>query len=137
MNRTQGFGSPSTIGILQGRIRSLYNDLWGTHPQLNRGLSNLPRSFTTRSLYDTTNRLGYTMHPRGTSSWEHNAPKSNKLLNVNPTNLRGESKPMQLMQWQEHTKWSNPSLQNPTKATNVMEGFKRKNKRRNTKNSKI
>ena len=53
---------------------------WGTHPQLNRGLPNLARSFTTRSLRGTTNRLGYTMHPRGTSSWEHNAPKSNKLL---------------------------------------------------------
>ena len=41
----QGLGSPSTIGILQGGIWSLYNDLWGTHPQLNRGLPNLPRSF--------------------------------------------------------------------------------------------
>ena len=40
---------------------------------------------------------------------------------------------MQLMQWQEHTKWSNPSLQNPTKATNAMEGFRRKNKGMNTK----
>ena len=38
---------------------------------------------------------------------------------------------MQLMQWQEHTKWSNPSLRNPTKATNAMDGFKRKNKEEN------
>ena len=53
---------------------------WGTHPQLNQGLPNLVRSFTTRSLRDTSNRLGYTMHARGTSSWKHNAPKSNKLL---------------------------------------------------------
>ena len=98
MDRTQGFGSPSTIGILQGGTRSLYNDLWGTHPQLNRGLPNLPRSFTTRKFRGTTNRLGYTMHPRGTSSREHNAPKSNKLLNFNPTNLHGEHNPMQQMQ---------------------------------------
>ena len=30
MNRTQGFGSPSTIGILQGGIRSPYN-VFGAH----------------------------------------------------------------------------------------------------------
>ena len=40
---------------------------------------------------------------------------------------------MHQMQWQEHTKWSSPSLRNPTKATNAMEGFKRKNKEKNTK----
>ena len=90
---------------------------WGTRPQLNRGLPNFARSFTTRSLRDTTNRLGYTMHPRGTSSWEHNAPKSNKLLKLqSSTNPRGEHKPMQQMQWQEHKKCSNPSLPNPTKS---------------------
>ena len=75
---------------------------WGTHPQLNWGLPNLARSFTTRMLRDTTNRLGYTMHPRGTNSWEHNAPKSNKLLNLqthesswreqtNATNAKGKT----------------------------------------------
>jgi hypothetical protein len=32
------------------------------------------------------------------------------------------------MQWQEHTKCSNPSLPNPTKATNAIEGYERKNK---------
>jgi hypothetical protein len=32
------------------------------------------------------------------------------------------------MQWQEHTKCSTPSLPNPTKATNAMEGYERKNK---------
>ena len=71
---------------------------WGTHPQPNWGLLKLPRSVTTRTLRGTTNRLGYTMHPRGTSSWEHNASKSNKLLNVNPMNHHGEHNPMQLMQ---------------------------------------
>ena len=38
---------------------------------------------------------------------------------------------MHQMQWQEHTKCSNPSLRNPTKATNAMEGFKTKNKEEN------
>ena len=89
---------------------------WGTHPQLNRGLPNLTRSFTTRSLRDTTNHLGYTMQPRGTSSWEHNAPKSNKLLEL-----------------QSHTRWSTPLLPNPTKATNAREEFERKNKEENHK----
>jgi hypothetical protein len=32
------------------------------------------------------------------------------------------------MQWQEHTKWSSPSLPNPTKATNAREESERKNK---------
>jgi hypothetical protein len=31
------------------------------------------------------------------------------------------------MQWQELTKCSNPSLPNPIKATNAMEGYERKN----------
>jgi hypothetical protein len=33
------------------------------------------------------------------------------------------------MQWQEHTKWSNPSHPNPTKATNAMNRYERKNKK--------
>ena len=36
----------------------------------------------------------------------------------------------------EHTKWSSPSLPNPTTTTEVMEQYERKNKE-NTKNSKI
>ena len=85
---------------------------WGTHPQLNRGLPNLARSFTTRSLRDTTNRLGYTMHPRGTSSWEHNAPKSNKLLEPSiPRFTEGNSNLCTKCKRQEH-KCSNPSLSN-------------------------
>jgi hypothetical protein len=47
---------------------------------------------------------------------------------LSPPNLRGELKPMHQMQWQEHTKCSNPSLPNPTKATNATEGYERKNK---------
>jgi hypothetical protein len=49
-----------------------------------------------------------------------------------PRNLRGELKPMQPMQWQEH-KCSSPSHSNPTKATNAMERYKRKNKGGNHK----
>ena len=55
-------------------------------------------------------------------------PKSNKLTNFHLPNLRGELKPMHQMQWQEHTKCSNPSHSNPTKATNAMERYERKNK---------
>jgi hypothetical protein len=47
---------------------------------------------------------------------------------LSPPNLQGELKLMHQMQWQEHTKCSNPSLPNPTKATYVMEGYERKNK---------
>ena len=39
-------------------------------------------------------------------------------------------------QWQEHTKCSNPSPSNPTKATKAMEEYERKIKE-NTKNTKI
>jgi hypothetical protein len=55
-------------------------------------------------------------------------PKSNKLTTSTYPNLRGELKPMHQMQWQEHTKCSNPYLPNPTKATNAMGGYERKNK---------
>ena len=66
------------------------------------------RSFTTRRLRGTSKRLGYTMHPRGTSSWEHNAPKSNKLFNdqlhvspwreqPNTTNAKGKSTSAQIL----------------------------------------
>ena len=46
-------------------------------------------------------------------------PKSNKLTIFTSTNLRGEHKTMQLMQWQEH-KCSSASLSNSTKATKAM-----------------
>jgi hypothetical protein len=55
-------------------------------------------------------------------------PKSNKLTTSTYPNLQGELKMMHQMQWQKHTKCSNPSLPNPTKATNAMEGYERKNK---------
>ena len=67
----------------------------------------------------------------------YQAPKSNKLLNFTSTYHRGELKPMHQMQWQGHTECPSPSLPNPTKATNAREGNERKNKKENTKNSKI
>ena len=82
MNRTQGFGSPSTIRILQGGIRSPLHRSWGTYPQLNWGLPNRAEASQLEVFAAPPNRLGYTMHPKGTSSWEHNAPKSNKLLEL-------------------------------------------------------
>jgi hypothetical protein len=41
------------------------------------------------------------------------------------------------MQWQGHTECPSPSLSNPTEATNAREENERKNKKENTKNSKI
>src|SRR4051812_48417443 len=50
---------------------------------------------------------------------------STSLTTMNP---QRELKPMQQMQWQEHTKCSSPPLSNPTKATKDMEEYERKNK---------
>ena len=44
---------------------------------------------------------------------------------------------MHQMQWQGHTECPSPSLSNPTEATNAREENERKNKKENTKNSKI
>jgi hypothetical protein len=53
-------------------------------------------------------------------------PKSNKLNELSPPNLRGELKPMQ---WQEH-KCSNPSISNSNKATNAYRGIREEEQRR-------
>ena len=63
-------------------------------------------------------------------------PKSNKLAIIHLLILRAELKPMQPMQWKEHTKWSSPSHSNPSTTTKAMEKYERKNKEL-TKNSKI
>ena len=44
---------------------------------------------------------------------------------------------MHQMQWQGHTEFPSPSLSNPTEATNAREENERKNKKENTKISKI
>ena len=74
--------------------------------------------------------------PRGTSSREPKYPRVTSYSTSLSTNHRGELKPMQLMQWQEHTKWSRSSNPNPTKATNAWEGLGRKNKGGTQRNSK-
>ena len=80
MNRTEGFGSPSTNGILQGRFQSPLQLFLGHTPKTQLGAPKLCRSFTTRSLRGTSKpsrvhnapkrqqALGNTMHPRVTSS---------------------------------------------------------------------
>src|SRR5664279_1311893 len=67
-------------------------------------------------------------HPRGTSSRAPKHPRVISFSTFTSTNHRGEIKPMQPMQWQEHKKCSNPSLSNPTNETNAMKGEDRKNK---------
>ena len=42
---------------------------------------------------------------------------------------------MQLMQWQEHTRWSNPSLSNSNKATNAYGGIREEEQRKSTNES--
>jgi hypothetical protein len=62
-------------------------------------------------------------------------PESNKLLIFTATNLQTELKPMQ---WQEHTKCSNPSLPKSTKATNaIWEIWEEEQWRKSTNESKI
>ena len=106
MNRTQGFGSPSTIGILLGGIRSLYTTKLGARIHNRIG----------GSQESPQHRLG-SNDPRVTSS-QPSIPR----ITVGSTTRCNKCKR------QEHTKWSNSSPQNPTKATNAMEGFRRKNK---------
>ena len=65
------------------------------------------------------------MHPRGTNSWEHNAPKSNKLLELQSHKSLWRAQP------DATNAMASPSLRNPTKATNAMDGFKMKNKEEN------
>ena len=105
------------------RIRSLYNDL-GAHTHNPIGGSQTMPELSQLEVFATPpNRLGYTMHPKDTSSWEHNAPKSNKLTTFTSTNPCGEHKPMHQMQWKEH-KCSNPSLSNFNKVTNAYGGIR-------------
>ena len=87
----------------------------------------------------TTNRLGYTIHPRGTNSQEHNAPKNNKLfklhLHVSPWRT-----PTYAPNAKGKTTQSGQVLhsQIPPKATNTGEGYERKDKGGERKrNSKI
>jgi hypothetical protein len=67
--------------------------------------------------------------PLGHISFTSRVPRIQEGRNFlfSPLNLQGELKSMQPLQWKEH-KCSGPSHSNPTKATNAMEGYERKNK---------
>ena len=99
MNRTQGFGSPSTIGILQGGFRSPLQLFLEHTPTTQLGAPKLvPKLHNSKSsrhlqpsrVHDAPKRqqaLGNTMHPRVTSF-------STSIF----TYHRRESNPMQQMQ---------------------------------------
>ena len=97
----QRFGSPSTIGILQGGIRSLYNNNLRHNPQLDSGL---PNGYKWPPKVSTTTRASRVQRP-----------KSNKFTSFQLPRILVESTNRCTKQWQEH-KCSNPSLSNPTKS---------------------
>jgi hypothetical protein len=95
---------------------------------------------STRWTPNLHNRVGHTPTtqlgaPKQQQPSRVQRPKSNKLTIFTSTNLRGEHKPMQLMQWQEHTRWSNPSLSNSNKATNAYGGIREEEQRKSTNES--
>jgi hypothetical protein len=101
----------------------------GQYPQLNWRLLRIATKAPQRlgNLHNLIGGPKY-MLQRPLSRLGFQEPKSNKLTNFHLSNLRGELKTMHQMQWQEHMKCSNPSPPNPTKATNTMEEYERKNK---------
>ena len=99
-----------------------------THNSIG-GSQNVPKLHNSKSSRHL-NRLGYTMHPRGTSSWEHNAPKSNKLLKLQSHESSWRAQPDATnAKRQDHTKWSNPSLSNSNQETNALGGIREKEQR--------
>ena len=131
MNSTQGIGSPSTIGILQGGFRSPLQLLLGHTPTTQLGapkfVPKLHNSKTSQHLqpsrvHDAPKRqqaLGNTMHPRVTS-----------FSTFNFTYHRGESNPMQQLQKGKGTQSAQILHSHiPTKATNAMEGIREEEQR--------
>ena len=72
-----------------------------------------------RKLYINQSKRKPPQHRLG--SKDPRVTSSQAFTTANP---RGEHKPMQPMQWQEHTKWSSPSLPNSNKATNAYGGIR-------------
>jgi hypothetical protein len=107
-------------GILEDGHRT--STSLGQSLQLNWRLPRIATKATQR-LENLHNLIGGPkyMPQRPLSCLGFQEPKSNKLTYFHLPNLRGELKPMHQMQWQEHTKWSNPSLPNSTKETNAIE----------------
>ena len=96
----QRFGSPSTIGFLQGGNRSLYNNDPGHNPQLDWGF---PNSYNWPQRSSTTTKASRVQRP-----------KSNKFTNFHFHESSWRAQPDAQKQWQEHKKCSSPSLSNPT-----------------------
>ena len=95
-----------------------------------------PELYTTMiELQGTTKLLGC-QSIREEQYLGYQVPKVISFSNFTSTYHRGELKPMQLMQWQEHMKWSSPSHSNPSTTTKAMEKYEKKNKEL-TKNAKI
>ena len=91
MNLAQKLGSPSTIGILQGGIRSPYNKL---EAQPTKGLR----------------------APKHHEPSRFQRPKSKKLTNFHFHEYSWREQTDAQKQRQEHKKCSSPSLPNPTKS---------------------
>jgi hypothetical protein len=115
-------------GTLEGSHRT--HTSLGQSPQLNWRLPRITTKAPQR-LGNLHNLIGgpKNMPQRPLSRLGFQEPKSNKLTYFHLPNLQGELKLIHQMRWQEHTKCSNPSLPNPTKATNAMEGYERTNKK--------
>ena len=94
-------------------------------PQLNWRLPTISRSYQNSENHN--NRLGHPKYPRGQALGHSKYPRVTSFSTSTSTYHRGELKPMQPMQWQEHKKCSSPPLSNPTKASNAMEEQERKN----------
>jgi hypothetical protein len=102
----------------------------GQSPQLNWRLPRIATKAPQRlGILHNLIRGPKNMPQRPLSRLGFQEPKSNKLTNFHLPNLWGELKQMYQMQWQEQTKCSNPSLPNPTKATNATEEYEMKNKK--------
>ena len=120
----------AATGPLQTRL--------GLSPQLNWRLPTKPRSFTTMEYSSEQHQPSRVpRHPRGTSSRVPKHPRVISFSNFTSMYYHRELKSMHQMQWQGHMECPSPYLPNPTEATNAREENERKNKKENTKNSKI
>ena len=120
-------GSPSTIGILQGGIRSPYNKL---EAQLTKG-SGSPK----RPQKASTATKGVNRHKRRLGSKDSRITSSRTCTS---TNLRGESNPMHKSNGKNTRSAQVLHSQIPPKATNAYGGRREEEQRREPhKNSKI
>ena len=133
MNLTQGIGSPSTIGILQDGIRSLYNDL-GHTPTTQLGApkpcSKLHNSKSSRHhqpsrVHNAPKRhklFGNTMHPRVTRSSNFNFHESSWRAQTDAPNAMARAQVLKsfTLKFQQSNKclWGNKRGRTTKKSTN-------------------